>query len=167
MMLNPSLASVKSHSSIWSAIVPGVPTNRQAAVAAYTLRELPYGQILAPGQFDNPLASTLARVAFGNLRQGTVGIEARRIMAQRDRERCDGTVVMHKTVEPSSLRARFADGVINDHKSAGQDLQMVAIASELLHASFHVGIERARIGKVVARRKDDFGGLGGELPSRL
>jgi hypothetical protein len=42
---------------------------------------------------------------------------------------------------------------------------MVAIATELLHAPFHVGIEGTRTGEIVARGEDDFGSLGGELPS--
>ena len=46
MTLKPSQASVRSHSSIWSAIMVGVPTNAEAAVAAETLRELPHRQVL-------------------------------------------------------------------------------------------------------------------------
>jgi hypothetical protein len=44
---------------------------------------------------------------------------------------------------------------------------MVAIATELLHAPFNVGIEGAGAGEIVACGEDDSGSLGGELPSRF
>jgi len=74
---------------------------------------------------------------------------------------------LHETIELRPLLARFDHGVANNDESAWQNLQMVAIATELLHAPFHVGIEGARTGEIVARGEDDFGSLGGELPSRF
>jgi len=73
-----------------------------------------------------------------------------RIMAQRDRERC--AVVVYETVEPRPLLARFDHGVANNDESAWQNLQMVAIATELLHVPFHVGIEERGFRKLAGYR---------------
>ena len=66
MTLKPSEASVRSHSSIWSAIVTRRANKCQAAIATDTLRELSHRQVLPPRQFHDPFACTLARIAFGN-----------------------------------------------------------------------------------------------------
>src|SRR6266851_5308324 len=106
-MLKPSDASVSSHSSISSAIVTGVPTNAWPLVASDTLREFAHGQILSSCQLHDPLASTFARIAFGNCRQWAVRIEARGIMPERDRERRDSAIIVHQAVEPRPLLTRL------------------------------------------------------------
>ena len=53
-------------------------------MAAEALRELADGHVLAPGKLDGPLAPALARVAFGNFGQRSIGIEARCVVAERD-----------------------------------------------------------------------------------
>src|SRR5690349_14313408 len=62
---------------------------REARIAAEPLRELAHGEVLAPGKRDRALAPALARVALGDLRQRSVGIELGSVVAERDRERGD------------------------------------------------------------------------------
>src|SRR5271169_949198 len=54
---------------------------RQPAIAAGDLRQLADRQILAPRALDDSFAAALAGVALGDLRQGAVEIEVRRVMA--------------------------------------------------------------------------------------
>ena len=59
---------------------------------------------------------------------------------------------LHETIELRPLLARFDHGVANNDESAWQNLQMVAIATELLHAPFHVGIEERGFRKLAGYR---------------
>ena len=93
------------------------------------------------GEVDHALAAALAGVGLGDLRQRAVGIEARGVSAERDRERGDGAVVMDQAVEQRALRLGLLDAVADDDEGAGQNLEMFGIAADLLHAALDVGIE--------------------------
>src|SRR6266446_5466857 len=99
MMLNPSQASLRSHSSIWSAIILGVPTRARPPIAAGDLGELADRQIVAPGAFDDPLAAALG---------------------------------VHEAVEQRSLLARLGGGLADHDEGAGQDLDVIGVASDPL-----------------------------------
>src|SRR5215216_5512633 len=59
--------------------------DRQPGIAAEPLRQLPHGQLLALRQIDRALASALAGVALRDVGQRLIRIEARRVVAERDR----------------------------------------------------------------------------------
>src|SRR6266446_5633263 len=130
MMLNPSQASLRSHSSIWSAIILGVPTRARPPIAAGDLGELADRQIVAPGAFDDPLAAALAGVALRDLGQRAVEVEARGVVAERDRQRGDAAVGVHEAVEQRSLLARLGGGLADHDEGAGQDLDVIGVASD-------------------------------------
>jgi hypothetical protein len=51
-------------------------------------------------------------------------VEARGIVAERDRQRGDGAVVMHEAVELRALLLALLDAVADHDEGAGQDLEM-------------------------------------------
>ena len=67
----------------------------EAGIAAEALGELAHGQVLLTVLIDRPLATALAGIAFGNIGQGTVGVELGGVVAERDRKRGNGVEVMH------------------------------------------------------------------------
>ena len=52
-------------------------------------------------------------------------------MAERDRQRGDGAVVMDEAVEPQAASPAPRHAVADHDEGAGQDLQMVGVAAEL------------------------------------
>src|SRR5262249_12738490 len=75
----------------------------EPGMAAGALGELPHREFLALRQLDSPLPAALAGIAFGDFGQWTIGVEARGIVAERDRQRGDGVVVVNEAVEPRPL----------------------------------------------------------------
>ena len=119
----------------------------EPGIAAEALGELPHRELLALRQLDSPLPAALAGIAFGDFGQWTIGVEARGIVAERDRQRGDGVVVVNEAVEPRPLGARLLHRVA-DHDEAGrQNFQMIARTSGLLGAGFDVGVELAPSGE--------------------
>ncbi len=152
MMLKPSQPSLVSHSSIWSAIIAGRADKRQPAIAADALGELAHRELVARGDIDQPLTAALAGIGLGDRRQLAIGIEAGGIGAQHHRQRGDGAVVMHHAVEQRALLLGFLDAVADHDEGAGQDLQVIAVAAELVHAALDVGIELLPVGRGCRRR---------------
>jgi hypothetical protein len=67
--------------------------HREATIAAGDLRQLADRQIVAPGAFDDPLATALAGVALRDLGQPAVEVDGRCVAALRStmrRYRCRG-----------------------------------------------------------------------------
>src|SRR6202022_1086028 len=108
---------------------------REAAIAAGDLGELTDRQIVAAGAFDDALAAALAGVALRDLRQRAVEVEARGVVAQRYRQRGDAAVGVHEAVEQCPLLRRLGGGLADDHEGAGQDLDVIVVAPELLGAA--------------------------------
>src|SRR5262245_38731111 len=88
-------------------------------------------------------------------------------MAKRNRERSDSAIVVHKTVKPCALLQRLVGYLTHNNKSTRQHLQMIAGTTELLHATFYVGVESTRVGDIAPSRKDDFCRLGSKLAARF
>src|SRR5262245_63095633 len=84
-------------------------------MAAKALGELPHRELLALRQLDGPLPAALAGIAFGNFRQRPIGVEARGIVAERDRQRGDGVVVVNEAVEPRPLGDRKSTRLNSSH----------------------------------------------------
>src|SRR6516162_10742507 len=59
----------------------------EPGIAAKALGELAHRELLALRELDRTLPAALAGVAFGNFGQWPIGVEARGIVAERDRER--------------------------------------------------------------------------------
>ena len=136
----------------------GVP-----AIAAETLGDLADGQMLPLCQLDDPLASALAGVGLGDLGQRTVRIEARGIVAERDRERGDRVGVVHAAVDERPLLARLLDAVADHDQGARKDLQMLGIAAGFFHAAFHVRVESLGVGDMRPGSEHDLRRLGRKL----
>src|SRR5262249_43010804 len=85
----------------------GRADQRQPAIAAGDLRQLTDRQIVAPGARDDPLAAALAGVALRDRRQWAIEVEARGVVAERDRQRGDAAVRVHEAVEQSPFFARL------------------------------------------------------------
>ncbi|MET3591510.1 hypothetical protein ABID26_000889 [Mesorhizobium shonense] len=118
-------------------------------------------------QLDDALATAFRGIGVRHIRQRTVGIEAGRIMAERDRQRGDAALVVDQAVELCPLGARFLDAVADDDESARQDLDVVARAAEFFCAALHIGEEAPAGCKVGRRREDHLGGFGGQLAPGL
>src|SRR5262249_728784 len=139
----------------------------ETGISAKPLGELTHGELLAPRELDCALPAALAGVAFGDFRQRPVGIEARGIVAERDRERGDGVIVVNEAVEPRPLGARLLYRVA-DHDEAGrQNLQVITGTSGLLGAGLDVGVELAPGGEVRLRREHGFRCFRRELAAGL
>src|SRR5262249_56077267 len=100
--------------------------------------ELRGGELRAVRQFDGPLPAALAGVAFGDFGQRPIGVEARGIVAERDRQRGNGVVVVNEAVEPRPLGARVLYRVADHDEAGGQNFHVVAGTSSLLGAGFGV-----------------------------
>ncbi len=74
---------------------------------------------------------------------------------------------MHESVQTCALFQRFIQRVTHDHERGGQNLHMVARASEFLHAAFYVCVEALAFGERRLRGENSLGGFGGDLPSRF
>ena len=109
---------------------------------------------------DRALSSALALVALRNVGQRTVGIECRGVVTERDRERRDGIRLIDEAVEPL-LFSRASTRFLRPPRTGGQDLQMLALAAQLFHAAFHVGVE-GRPPASRPRGEHGFRRLGGE-----
>ena len=72
---------------------------------------------------------------------------------------------MHQAVELRALFAGLLDAVADHDKGAGQDLQVVAIAAELVHAALDVGIELLPVAEAAAAGEHGLRGLRGKLPA--
>ena len=75
------------------------------------------------GEIDRTLLRALGSIAFGNVRQRTVGVELRCVVAERDRERADGISIVHEAVELGALRARLLDRVADNDEASGRILR--------------------------------------------
>lgn len=95
-------------------------------ITAQPLGKLAHCQALASGKLDHPFTAGFAGVRFRNIRQGTVGIEAGNIVAERNRERGDCAVIMDETVEPGAFGFGLFDAVADENESARQDDNSVA-----------------------------------------
>ena len=84
-------------------------------------------------------------------------------MADRDRERGDGAVVVYQAVETSPLGARLLHCVADDDQRTGQDLEMVRVAAGLLGPALDIGVEALGACKVGARGEDHLCRFGSEL----
>ncbi len=102
----------------------------------------------------------MAGVGFRNLGQRAVGIEAGGIVSKRDRQRRKTGFVVHLAVEHRELFARLLLAVADDHERAGQDLQVIAVAAQLIEAPLDVGKEFLAGGDVRRCAENDFGGFG-------
>src|SRR5882757_7886472 len=136
-------------------------------MAAEPLGELAHREILAPGEIDCSLPAALRSIAFGNLRQRTVGVELRCVVAERDRERADGVGIVYEAVEFGALRARLLDCVADHDKAPRQDFNIVPRPSGFLGPAFYIGIEGTRHRDTGLRREHRLRGLGRELASSL
>ncbi len=74
-------------------------------------------------------------------------------------------VVMHHAVELGALLLGFLDAVADHDEGAGQDLQVLGVAADLLHAALDVGIELLRVGEAAAAGEHGFRRFRGELPA--
>ena len=72
---------------------------------------------------------------------------------------------MHHAVEQRPLLPGLLNAVADHDEGARQDLQVLAVASELVHAALDVGIELLSIRKAAAAGEHGFRGLGRELPA--
>src|SRR5260370_32721294 len=74
---------------------------------------------------------------------------------------------MHHAVEPGPFFARFLDAVAVHDEGAGQNLQVIAIAAELVHAPLDIGIKFLSVTEAAAAGEHSFRGLRRELPAVL
>ena len=88
-MLKPSLASVGEPFLHLVGDRLRRADNGEAGIAAEPLRQLAHGEVFPRRHRDDAVARALAGVALGDFRQRLVGIEARRIVPERDRQRGD------------------------------------------------------------------------------
>src|SRR5262249_46432433 len=88
-------------------------------------------------------------------------------MAERDRERADCVGVVHKAVKLCALLARLGNRVADNDEAAGKNFQMVARASNLLRARFHVGIELSSGGEARLSREYGFRCFRRKLPAGI
>src|ERR1700730_18396496 len=139
----------------------------EAAIAAGDLGELTYRQIVAARAFDDTLAAALAGIALRDLRQRAIEVEARGVVAQRYRQRGDAAVGVHEAVEQCPLPARLGGGLADHHEGAGEDLDVIGVAPELLGAALDIGVVMPRVGELAAAGKDHLRGLGGELAAGI
>src|ERR1700730_17554110 len=121
--------------------------NPAAAVAAGDLGQLADRQIVAPGAFDDPLATALAGVALGDLRQRAVEVEAGGVAAAGSRERGDGAGGVDEAVEQGPLLARLGGGLAHHDEGAGQDLDVVGVAPGLFRPAPDVSVVALGIGE--------------------
>ena len=74
---------------------------------------------------------------------------------------------MHPAVEQRAFLLGFLDTVADHDEGAGQDLQVLAVAAELVHAALDVGIELLSVGQAAAAGEYGFRGLRRQLPAVL
>src|SRR5262249_25998626 len=72
---------------------------------------------------------------------------------------------MHLAVEQSALLLGLLDAVADYDKGAGQDLDVLGIAADLLRAALDVRIELLSVGEAAATGEHGLCGLGGKLPA--
>ena len=113
----------------------------QPAIAAKPLGELFDRKIFARRKLDGAGPAGLAGIGFRDFRQRTIRIEFRGIDPKRDGERGDGAVIMHAGIKKQAGLAGLFRRIAHHHESRGQDFQVVAIAAELFHPAFDIGIE--------------------------
>src|SRR6185437_734550 len=129
---------------------------RQAAIAADPLGELAHGELVAGGDIDQALTAAFRGIGFGDVGQLAVRIETGRIGPQDHRQRGDGAVVVHPAVKQRALFSRLLDAVADHDKGAGQDLEVIAVAAELVHAALDVGIELLPVRQAAAAGEHGF-----------
>ena len=89
-------------------------------------------------------------------------------MAERDRQRGDRAVVVDQAVELGALLLAPPRRVSpTTTKRAGQDLHVLGVAAELLHAALHVGVEALAAARLDCGGEHHLGGLGRELAAGL
>ncbi|CAM2159799.1 conserved hypothetical protein [Paraburkholderia tropica] len=131
----------------------------QSRIAAHALRQLAHGQVLLPRPVHHALTRRAARIAFGNVRQRPVQIEARDIVTQRDRQGRNPAFRMHERIEQRALLARLVERFADHHERARQDLQMIALAAVARETPFHVRIKPLARLQIRLRREHGLGGL--------
>ena len=74
---------------------------------------------------------------------------------------------MHQAVEQGLLLSRLLPGASDGHESAGKDFAVIRRASRRGHPRLHILIKLSGFLDRSAAPEYDFGGFGGELPSRI
>jgi len=79
----------------------------EAGIATESLGQLPNREIFFPRQFDGPLASALAGVCLGHIREWPVRVEDGGICAKRDGEGRDRAFVVYAAIEQCAFFLSF------------------------------------------------------------